>query len=1132
MIPATTSIKSQDQNPRLIDLLKRLPGYVPELSPGAVTASGALLRIFARYLEIFDNGLEQVPGRSRIAFLEMLGIQLLPAQAARAPLVFGLLENASMDVILPRGSQVAAATQLSLPSLLKPDREATLAPEITFVTTQTVALCRGKIAALYSIDPGSDEFADHTQQLTEGFTLFDNMQRTEHAIYLGHDDLFALGGKNIIVMLSFSLQAGGANGLKTQWEYLTENGWSPLESAAQDDTTNGFRQDGSIMLHRDCGPQAKQETIQGRTSYWLRGRLTEPLRPQGYRGQLTVPVVNDIRARVGFTRSGLTPEAAFTDSVPLDISKEFYPFGQQPATYSTFYLACKEVFQRKGATIKMDIILDQPGAVPTGSILELSIQYFDGIVWQDLSTQPSNFDLTAPAITLSFNCPATWKETNVNGQTNYWLRIRITKGDYGQSFRGNVSIVASENINGISEDHTILKVMSQGYKGGEFIVLLRGTKKIVETVAAVKDSNNLVLTHAVFTKDNFSAGWKMKSPFGERSIAGISDDYKVLEVEGHGCSEGTPIVLAKGQTTINAKVSAVQDADHLALEQAVIIEDDFSSGWTMEAPALIPANLKPPVIRSIILDYTYLTDPFELDHCLSINDFVLEDHTEDCRWPMRIFKPFRPVADQQPALHFGFDQPLPTGLVSLYLDIPQKLEEDNRDSSAFVWEYRSANGWTELVVLDETSGFCHSGMVQFIGPPDAVRVTGLGGDLMRVRARLKQGEQLRSAPISGLWLNAVWAAQQTLPEREEPGVSDGNPRQTFSLRRKPILVGELIEIQEWRGRGDSWRTFLKDAPESDLRFERDPMTNEVTAVWVKWYAQPHLYDSTPGERHYLIERANGLIRFGDGQRGLIPPAGSRIFATYSSGGGLSGNLPAGVISELRTALPYIESVTNPVPASGGADIETGVAAKQRGSQRLRHHDRAVTAEDCEWLAREASPEVARVRCLSITGAAGHAQRGWFTLVIAPFSPDARPQPSPEFQRRIRDYLVQRVPAAVSRRVRIEGPQYAAVSVRAEIIPFEPGEAAQVEARLRENLSRFLHPLTGGFAGKGWSFGEPVYLSQIARVIEETSGVDYAREVRLSVNDQIFADTVPIDPFTLVAAGDHELKLSLRIEIES
>jgi hypothetical protein len=99
-------------------------------------------------------------------------------------------------------------------------------------------------------------------------------------------------------------------------------------------------------------------------------------------------------------------------------------------------------------------------------------------------------------------------------------------------------------------------------------------------------------------------------------------------------------------------------------------------------------------------------------------------------------------------------------------------------------------------------------------------------------------------------------------------------------------------------------------------------------------------------------------------------------------------------------------------------------------------------------------------------------------------------------------------------------------VRAQIIPHEPGAAAQVEASVRERLNQFLHPLTGGSNQGGWEFGQSVYLSQIAKVIEETPGVDYARDIRLSANDQSFADSVPVDPYALVAAGNHELSLTI------
>jgi predicted phage baseplate assembly protein len=415
-------------------------------------------------------------------------------------------------------------------------------------------------------------------------------------------------------------------------------------------------------------------------------------------------------------------------------------------------------------------------------------------------------------------------------------------------------------------------------------------------------------------------------------------------------------------------------------------------------------------------------------------------------------------------------------------------------------------------------------MIQFIGQPDAAASEGLGGELFRIRARLKPGVSLSSLPVNGVWLNAVWATQSLSIEREPVGVSDGNPGQTFFHQRAPVLEGELLEVQEWTGRGEYWQTFVQGVPETDLRFERDPSTGDVTAVWARWQERPYLYSSGAIDRHYTLERARGRVSFGDGRQGMIPPAGSRIAVSYHSGGGLAGNVPAGTITELRTGTPFVAGATNPAPASGGAATESDESVRRRGPQRLRHRDRAVSATDFEWLAREASPEVARARCLSITGPDGHAQRGWVTVVVVPFSLDARPALTPELRRLVREHLSQRAPAALARRVRIIGPQYASIGVQAEIAPLQPGEAAAVEASVRDALNQFLHPLTGGPDGQGWNFGQTVYLSQIARVIEGAEGVDYASLIRLTVNEQIYDESAPVDVDMLASAGDHMLKL--------
>lgn len=1103
MSPAWPDRSGRDQQAILDDLLRRLPGYAPELSPGSTTAR-TLMQILARYMELLGAGLDRVPERSFLAFLEMLGAQLLPAQAARAPLVFGLIDGSPVDLTLPARSQVAAALPPVAPSLASVDVIPVKPPsQVVFATEQSITLCRSKLVTLYSVLPGSDEFADHSASLTTGFSLFEDVQPCEHAIYLGHDQLFALAGE-ITLILAFTLETGGPErprlppleendpcapvghrsveprvlpradagpgpALQTRWEYLTEHGWLPFTNLAEDDTTQGLRDDGQLVLRRSCGPDAKKATFAGRTSFWVRGRLATSLVPQEGTGQPLLPVVNDIRASVKFSKANLLPEAAFNGSLPLDVSKDFLPFGAQPATLSVFYLASQEVFQRKGAQVTLTVDLTQEGRPSVGADgkpLELTWEYNNGRGWSGLGVKPTEEGadrfLKRGIGMVSFLCPSDWGEAAVSGVKNYWLRVRITGGDYGLPLRAGP--VPTRAIQAISVD----------------------------------------------------------------SAAGQITVMTITVGDNRGYVAGQSVVLAKGAARELVTVVRTQGTDAVTVGETVALPADFLNGTISAADGpLLASTLVPPIIKRLTLGYSYVTDPEALDHCLAHNDFVFEDQSEACRWPDQSFTPFRLVTDRSPTVHFGFDRPLPVGLVSLFLDVASG--EGAEVSSPFVWEYRSPRGWTELAVVDQTLGFTRSGLVQLIGAPDAIATDGLGGERYRLRARVKRGQRPATAAIRGLWLNAVWATHSESFEREPLGTSDGNPRQTFDASRTPVLVGETVWVEEWTGRGEYWRTFVQHVAEDDLRFDRDPANDEISAVWVAWHLRPHLHDSGSLDRHYAIERARGLVRFGDGHRGMIPPAGRRIVMSYTSGGGLAGNVPAGAIAEVRTAVPFIMSATNPVAASGGAPTEAMSSVQARGPQRLRHRDRAVSTEDFEWLAREASPEVARARCLPVTGPAGRGQRGWVTLLLVPHGIEEKPTPSAELKRRVREHLAARAPATVARRLRVEGPRYVPVSVSAELVPLPAQSVGALEARLRDRLDRFLHPLTGGVAQQGWDFGQTVHLSQIASVLEGTEGVDFARGIRLGVEGRLYDDSVPVDTDMLVAPGDHEIKLVLGVD---
>jgi predicted phage baseplate assembly protein len=184
----------------------------------------------------------------------------------------------------------------------------------------------------------------------------------------------------------------------------------------------------------------------------------------------------------------------------------------------------------------------------------------------------------------------------------------------------------------------------------------------------------------------------------------------------------------------------------------------------------------------------------------------------------------------------------------------------------------------------------------------------------------------------------------------------------------------------------------------------------------------------------------------------------------------------------------------------------------------------VSSEDYEWLALGASSEVARVRALPLEGAAGRDARGCVGIVLVPHSQQAQPLPSAELQRTVIDALSQCVPAGIAGGLRIVDPSYVAVAVRAEILPLTAQEAGRVEALVRMRLQQFLHPLAGGHDGHGWDFGQSVYLSDLASLIEDTPGVDAVRFLQLMVGQAVYRDSVPVAPHQLVAAGDSQLMI--------
>ena len=76
------------------------------------------------------------------------------------------------------------------------------------------------------------------------------------------------------------------------------------------------------------------------------------------------------------------------------------------------------------------------------------------------------------------------------------------------------------------------------------------------------------------------------------------------------------------------------------------------------------------------------------------------------------------------------------------------------------------------------------------------------------------------------------------------------------------------------------------------------------------------------------------------------------------------------------------------------------------------------------------------------------------------------------------------------------PFYQGVSVAALIRALPGRPATMVRQRVVDQLTRFVHPLTGGTDGAGWPFDAPLTAAAVTQVIEAVEGVLAVDELQL------------------------------------
>jgi predicted phage baseplate assembly protein len=544
--------------------------------------------------------------------------------------------------------------------------------------------------------------------------------------------------------------------------------------------------------------------------------------------------------------------------------------------------------------------------------------------------------------------------------------------------------------------------------------------------------------------------------------------------------------------------------------------------WSVTGTTLTPTSgtgdLDPPRLSSVSLSYMAQATPAVLRQ----SDATFSDQSAAAATgtPFPAFVPVTAIepghlADPDPAFYLGLDAvaagcpmslyvaPAPRAISGRVITQPRAGTRAGSVPGPLAWEYFDGTGWQPLPVLDGTSGLSVPGSIVVLTPPDMTPLARFGPDARYwIRARAPRTSLADERLLTGIYLNTVRAQQATAVAGEVAGSGNGQGGQVFWLAQPPVLRGQQIWVAEpeWPSAAEQRQIAAAEGQDA-VTTVADPVTGQPQ-VWVRWHEVANFVCSGPADRHYTVDHASGAVTFGDGTRGLIPPAGAaNVSASYLTGGGPAGNVPAGAITQLLSPVPAVQAVTNPLPADGGAPGETVGQVRDRGPQEVRNRDRAVAAGDFEWLARQAAgTRVARAICLPNVNDRQGFEPGWVTLVLVPRSDAQKPSPGVELISLVEGYLRARacadlvLPAPV--KINVTGPGYVRVTVVATIVPRDITQAVTVKQQVAAALSRYLHPLTGGLAGDGWVSGRAVWVSEVASVIERTPGVSYATSLRL------------------------------------
>ena len=326
----------------------------------------------------------------------------------------------------------------------------------------------------------------------------------------------------------------------------------------------------------------------------------------------------------------------------------------------------------------------------------------------------------------------------------------------------------------------------------------------------------------------------------------------------------------------------------------------------------------------------------------------------------------------------------------------------------------------------------------------------------------------------------------SLPGTEESGLAFADPAEDLRRAEPEVRVRELDEDEK---PSDEWlfrRSLIEEGDDDDVFTLEDGTWRRIVGRWLGGAELVH--------RDYATG-AGYTVRFGDGEFGRLPAAGTLFEVRYRLGSGVKGNVPAGSVNALEIPgktsplRARLVAATNPFPVTNGVDPEsadeikllTPEAYKAETFFAVRPEDYGTQAEKLDFVQRAQGT-------FRWTGS-------WLSAVTA-VDPEDAFELSPERRQLVEALLNCRRQAG--RDVIVRDPKFVSLDLVIHLCVSRDAFPGQVRARVLEALfgRGGFRPRAGFFDPDNFTFGIPLRRSALEAAVVSVEGVEAVTSIQI------------------------------------